>query len=78
MNKNTKYDPASFWNKRYELFDITTSGHIDLPYAFNKWMYKLKLWKIKRAAEKYIGKLNFKKTSVIDLGCAPAGECFST
>ena len=69
MNKKTKYDPASFWNKRYELFDITTSGHIDLPYEFNQWMYKLKLWKIKQAAKNYIGKHNISNASVIDLGC---------
>lgn len=69
MDKNTKYDPAPFWDKRYELFDITTSGHIDLPYKFNQWMYKLKLRKIRHAAERFIGKSNISKASVIDLGC---------
>ena len=53
----------------YELFDITTSGHIDLPLEFNRWMYKLKLKKVRQAAERYIGKWNISKASVVDLGC---------
>lgn len=64
-----KYDPRKFWNDRYQTFDITTSGHIDLPYYFNVWMYKLKIAKIKNALFKYIDKKRAKNIKLIELGC---------
>lgn len=64
-----KYDPLTFWDDRYKKFDITTSGHIDLPYEFNEWMYKLKLKKVRQGAQKNLQKTAFKDVSVAELGC---------
>jgi len=66
---NQEYEPKNFWNKRYKKFDITTSGHIDLPFEFNQWMYKLKLLKIKKAFLKYIDKSDIHNTKIVELGC---------
>lgn len=37
-----KYDPEKFWAERYRESDITKSGHVDLPVAYNDWLYRRK------------------------------------
>jgi len=36
------YDPEAYWAKRYSQVDVTRSGHIDLPAAYNLWLYRRK------------------------------------
>jgi len=36
------YDPETYWAERYRTIDITKSGHIDLPVAYNRWLYRRK------------------------------------
>ena len=36
------YDAERYWAERYSTIDITKSGHIDLPPAYNAWLYKRK------------------------------------
>ena len=38
----TGFDPASYWNKRYEHVDLVRSGHMDLPAEYNIWLYARK------------------------------------
>lgn len=37
-----QYDPEQFWAKRYSQVDVTRSGHIDMPAAYNLWLYRRK------------------------------------
>ena len=61
MTKETeKYEASSFWNSRYQRFDLTTSGHIDLPFDYNYWMYELKKKKVKPVYEH-----DWQKTSLV-------------
>ena len=68
LNRCSSY-ALSFWDSRYKKFDITTSGHIDLPYEYNHWMYKLKLKKVKQSALKHAGSANIENANVVELGC---------
>jgi len=61
------YHALRFWESRYQHFDITTSGHIDLPYAYNAWLYKMKTKKIAGALRSRFK--NFHDKSILDLGC---------
>ncbi len=36
------YDAEQFWADRYRDIDLTKSGHIDLPVAYNRWLYRRK------------------------------------
>lgn len=36
------YDREKFWADRYRNIDITKSGHVDLPVAYNRWLYRRK------------------------------------
>lgn len=36
------YDAEAYWARRYSTIDITKSGHIDLPAAYNLWLYRRK------------------------------------
>jgi SAM-dependent methyltransferase len=36
------YDPETYWANRYSEIDVTRSGHIDLPIAYNHWLYRRK------------------------------------
>lgn len=62
-----QYNPAEFWESRYQIFDITTSGHIDLPLAYNGWLYKMKTGKVAKLLDKYTGSMQDKK--ILELGC---------
>ncbi len=43
MSVETKpYVPKDYWDKRYEKLGIDRSGHMDLPPAYNAWLYKRK------------------------------------
>ncbi|MDB5104054.1 MAG: 2-polyprenyl-3-methyl-5-hydroxy-6-metoxy,4-benzoquinol methylase [Fibrobacteres bacterium] len=37
-----KYDAEKYWAERYKEIDISKSGHIDLPVAYNQWLYRRK------------------------------------
>ena len=37
-----QYDAEQFWADRYRDIDLTKSGHIDLPVAYNRWLYRRK------------------------------------
>jgi SAM-dependent methyltransferase len=37
-----RYDPETYWANRYSVIDVTRSGHIDLPVAYNLWLYRRK------------------------------------
>src|SRR2546429_1028305 len=37
------FDREAYWAERYRVIDITKSGHIDLPVAYNRWLYKRKV-----------------------------------
>jgi len=37
------FDREAFWAERYRVIDITKSGHIDLPVAYNRWLYRRKV-----------------------------------
>ena len=43
------FDAAAYWNKRYATVDVTKSGHIDLPAAYNVWLYRRKQAQLGRA-----------------------------
>jgi 2-polyprenyl-3-methyl-5-hydroxy-6-metoxy-1,4-benzoquinol methylase len=43
------FDAAAYWNKRYATVDVTKSGHIDLPAAYNDWLYRRKQAQLGRA-----------------------------
>ncbi len=36
------FDAEQFWADRYRNIDLTKSGHIDLPVAYNQWLYRRK------------------------------------
>lgn len=36
------YDREAYWAERYRVLDISRSGHIDLPVAYNRWLYRRK------------------------------------
>lgn len=59
------YDAEQFWAERYRNIDITKSGHIDLPVAYNGWLYRRKkerlLQGLKRAG------FNAKGSSVLEI-----------
>ena len=40
--RNKHYDAEEFWAARYADIDLTKSGHIDLPVAYNRWLYRRK------------------------------------
>lgn len=42
------YVPKEYWEKRYSQLDIQRSGHMDLPEAFNRWLYHRKRGCLKR------------------------------
>lgn len=37
------FDREAYWAERYRVIDITKSGHIDLPVAYNRWLYRRKV-----------------------------------
>ena len=37
------YHAESYWEDRYRSIDISKSGHIDLPIAYNRWLYRRKI-----------------------------------
>ncbi|MBW8886689.1 MAG: class I SAM-dependent methyltransferase [Fibrobacteres bacterium] len=37
------FDREEYWAERYRVIDLTKSGHIDLPVAYNKWLYRRKV-----------------------------------
>ncbi len=41
-DSRTRYNPERYWAERYRVIDITKSGHIDLPAAYNRWLYRRK------------------------------------
>lgn len=43
------FDAEAYWNKRYATVDVTKSGHIDLPAAYNVWLYRRKQAHLDRA-----------------------------
>lgn len=43
------FDAAAYWDKRYATVDVTKSGHIDLPAAYNVWLYRRKQAQLGRA-----------------------------
>jgi phospholipid N-methyltransferase len=63
----SEYKPAEYWDVRYENFDITSSGHKDLPLTYNAWLYKMKMKKISAAACSDID--DFTKIKVMEMGC---------
>lgn len=70
MSKETKeYEASSFWNSRYQRFDLTTSGHIDLPFAYNYWMYELKKKKVRTSVLRCFSSKRVAESKVMDLGC---------
>jgi len=40
--RDKHYDPEAYWANRYSEVDVTRSGHIDLPAAYNLWLYRRK------------------------------------
>jgi ubiquinone/menaquinone biosynthesis C-methylase UbiE len=36
------FDHEAYWAERYRAIDISKSGHIDLPVAYNRWLYRRK------------------------------------
>lgn len=62
-----KYQPADFWEKRYQTFDITTSGHVDLPFDYNVWLYRIKSEKIAKVITNTFTDLSGKE--LLELGC---------
>jgi SAM-dependent methyltransferase len=36
------FDREAYWAERYRVIDISRSGHIDLPVAYNHWLYRRK------------------------------------
>ena len=36
------YVPEQYWQRRYSRFDLTRSGHQDLPEQYNRWLYHRK------------------------------------
>ena len=36
------YVPERFWEERYSQFDLSRSGHRDLPEPYNRWLYRRK------------------------------------
>lgn len=50
--QNKDYDPESYWSIRYQTIDITKSGHIDLPAAYNVWLYRCKKDGLLKALDK--------------------------
>ncbi len=36
------FDHEAYWSERYRVIDLTRSGHIDLPEAYNRWLYRRK------------------------------------
>ena len=61
------YDPATYWESRYKHFDITSSGHKDLPIQYNAWLYRMKKKKIHRLARQHCD--DFSTAEFIELGC---------
>jgi SAM-dependent methyltransferase len=61
------YVAESFWQERYRKFDLTTSGHLDLPEAYNRWLYRMKSKKILAAAERH--GLDLREARVLEFGC---------
>jgi SAM-dependent methyltransferase len=49
LEKTKSYVPEAFWNERYSAFDLTRSGHRDLPHAYNAWLYRRKRAVLRRA-----------------------------
>jgi len=62
-----KYNPEDFWERRYERFDISSSGHIDLPHDYNIWLYKMKASKIAKAI--HGEKEGVEDKNILELGC---------
>ena len=48
-DRKAPFDAAAYWNKRYATVDVTKSGHIDLPAAYNVWLYRRKQAQFARA-----------------------------
>jgi 2-polyprenyl-3-methyl-5-hydroxy-6-metoxy-1,4-benzoquinol methylase len=36
------FDREAYWAERYRVIDLSRSGHIDLPVAYNRWLYRRK------------------------------------
>jgi 2-polyprenyl-3-methyl-5-hydroxy-6-metoxy-1,4-benzoquinol methylase len=70
MSKEVKeYEASEFWNKRYKRCDLTTSGHIDLPFDYNYWMYELKKNKVRKSVLRYLSPSQLAEARIMDLGC---------
>ena len=63
----TKYEPKDYWTSRYEDFDLTSSGHRDLPVRYNAWLYRMQKEKIAKSASNCLS--NFSEAKAIELGC---------
>jgi len=62
------YHPAKFRETRYQKFDITTSGHIGLPYDYNAWLHRMKRGEILKSLHRKFTK--FADKNVLEFGCS--------
>lgn len=67
MTNPAEYVPDRYWEERYGRFDLASSGHRDLPEAYNRWLYRRKMGRIRECLRKE----GFPASSsrVLELGC---------
>ena len=62
------FDATAYWNERYRTIDVTKSGHIDLPAAYNVWLYRRKQRNVAKAVAKAGGSMNGNKLLEVAAG----------
>ena len=68
MNKETKFDPSEYWNKRLDNeFTLKGVGYISFSAGYNKWLYQRK----ENVLLKIFKDINVaaKTNRVLDIGC---------
>ena len=61
------YDPETYWEERYGLFRLASSGHRDLPEAYNYWLYDRKKTRIQDGLRRE--RISVGSCHILELGC---------
>src|SRR5207253_4490207 len=61
------YDPETYWEERYGHFRLASSGHRDLPEAYNYWLYERKKTRIREGLQRE--RISVPSCNILELGC---------
>jgi SAM-dependent methyltransferase len=61
------YDPETYWEERYRCFRLSSSGHRDLPEAYNYWLYERKKSRIRQSLRR--ARISVASSNILEIGC---------